>query len=118
MYLKYSVDEDTLIPLFVPNIPIQKPTFSPVTNQICYFYQNNLYLYDSKDSVVAITTDGKSNEIINGMPDWVSEEEFDIQQAFLWSPIGTHIAYLQWDEKDVPTYTIPKYNNVYLNNII
>ncbi len=113
MYLKYSVDEDTLIPMFVPNIPIQKPTFSPVTNQICYFYQNNLYLYDSIDSVVAITTDGKSNEIINGMPDWVSEEEFDIQQAFLWSPIGTHIDYLQWDEKDVPTYTIPKYNNVY-----
>jgi dipeptidyl-peptidase-4 len=47
------------------------------------------------------------------MPDWVSEEEFDIQQAFAWSPQGTHIAYLQWDESTVPEYTIQKYSTTY-----
>lgn len=113
LYMWYQVGSDTLMQLFSPNISIQKPTFSPKNDEICYFFENNLYLYNFKDAPYAITTNGKIHTIINGMPDWVSEEEFDMQQGFAWSPSGTHIAYLQWDETDVPLYTFSKYGNVY-----
>lgn len=113
IYYMYSIASDSLQAIFSNNTRIQNPTFSPQNNEICYFFENNLYIYNFKDSAFAITTNGKTNEIINGMPDWVSEEEFDITQAFMWSPQGTHIAYLQWDERNVPDYYITKYDSVY-----
>jgi dipeptidyl-peptidase-4 len=61
----------------------------------------------------AITKDGKQNEIINGATDWVYEEEFALSQAFFWSPDGSKIAYLRFDERKVMEYNMQTYGNLY-----
>jgi dipeptidyl-peptidase-4 len=94
---------------------IQEPTFSNDGNKIAYGFQNNLYIKDLiSGETRQITTDGKKNSIINGITDWVYEEEFAFVRAFEWSPNGDKLAYIKFDETDVPEYTMDVYgNNLY-----
>ncbi|MBN4071028.1 DPP IV N-terminal domain-containing protein, partial [Crocinitomix catalasitica] len=79
-------------------------------SKVGFVYQNNIYFRDLKtDEVFQITTDGSQNEIINGSTDWVYEEEFEITKAFYWSPEGTKIAYLKFDESSVRDFTMDYY---------
>lgn len=55
---------------------------------------------------IPVTIDGKINEVINGHADWVYEEEFSLTRAFEWSADGNRIAYIRFDEKAVPEFTI------------
>ena len=83
------------------------PTFSPTNDKVAFIADNNLYYKDLKSGKqITITTDGKKNSIINGLPDWVYEEEFAMERAFEWSPDGKYLAYLRFDETKVPEYTI------------
>lgn len=85
----------------------QLATFSPNSDNIAYVYENNLYIknQDSK-KITQVTTDGKYNEVINGAPDWVYEEEFGFAKAFDWNADGTKVAYYKFDEKDVPVFSM------------
>jgi len=86
---------------------IQEPTFSPDGKKIAYGYQNNLYVFDSATkSHTQITNDGKKNAIINGITDWVYEEEFAFVRAFDWNATSTHLAYIKFDETDVPEFSM------------
>ncbi|HNG90228.1 MAG TPA: DPP IV N-terminal domain-containing protein, partial [Saprospiraceae bacterium] len=60
---------------------------------------------------LAVTSDGKVNEIINGASDWVYEEEFELVRAFEWSPDGQRLAYLRFDERAVPEFTMEMYRD-------
>ncbi len=86
----------------------QIPQFSPDGNQVAFVRDNNIYLvkllYDNAESQV--TKDGKTNEIINGAPDWVNEEEFSFNSALCFNADGTKICWLRYDETDVPTYSL------------
>lgn len=85
-------------------------TFSPAENKVAYIINNNLYYKDlDKNQEVQITTDGVATKIINGGSDWVYEEEFVLVRAFEWSPDGKKIAYLRFDETDVPLFEMPIY---------
>lgn len=89
-------------------------TFSPDGKKIAFIKENNIYVKDLEGhSIDNLTTDGKKNEIINGMSDWVYEEEFGFTKAFEWSPDGKYIAYYRFDERQVPEYTLAKYNGLY-----
>ena len=89
---------------------IQEPTLSPDGNRIAYAYNNNLYIKDlTNDTVIQITSDGEANKIINGITDWVYEEEFAFVKAFDWNSTGTHLAYLQFDEQEVPEFSMDLY---------
>lgn len=86
------------------------PSFAPAGNRIAFIKENNLWLKDlASGKETPITSDGKKNEIINGLPDWVYEEEFTMYQAYQWSPDGNKIAYMKFNEKDVPSFTMPLY---------
>jgi len=86
---------------------IQEPTFSPDASMVAYVYDNNLYIKTlATDEEIQITTDGKKNEIINGVTDWVYEEEFAFVRAFDWNKTGTKIAYLKFDETNVPEFSM------------
>ena len=88
--------------------PQQVPVWSPDATQIAFVRQNNIYLvkllYDNAESQV--TKDGKFNEIINGIPDWVNEEEFGFNCALTFNADGTMLCWLRYDESRVKTYSL------------
>lgn len=85
-------------------------TLSPTANQVAYVLNNNLYVEDlDTRKATQITTNGVKNELINGMCDWVYEEEFGFSKAFQWSPDGRFIAYYEFNEKAVKEFSITKY---------
>ena len=63
--------------------------------------------------ITRITHDGKENEILNGYADWVYEEELDMSTAASWSPDGSKIAFLRFDESQVKEYNFALYDNLY-----
>lgn len=90
-------------------------TFSPVSNQVAYVMDNDLFVEDlDTKKTLQVTSNGQKNEIINGMSDWVYEEEFAFTKAFQWSPDGRFIAYYEFNEKDVKEFSMTKYEgNLY-----
>ncbi len=89
---------------------IQEPTFSPDASKVAYVFDNNIYIKDlTTGEEIQVTTDGKKNEIINGVTDWVYEEEFSFVRAFDWNASGDHLAYLRFDEVNVPEFSMDMY---------
>lgn len=86
----------------------QVPLWSPDGNQIAFVRDNNIFLvkllYDNAESQV--TTDGRRNEIINGIPDWVNEEEFGFNRSFCFNADGTMLCWIKYDESKVKTYSL------------
>jgi len=86
---------------------VQEPTFSPDGKKIAFARENNLYVYDvAAQKEVQITSDGKKNAVINGITDWVYEEEFAFVRAFDWSADSKKIAYIRFDETNVPEFSM------------
>ena len=91
---------------------IREPTFSPDGTKIAYVSDNNLFiknLFNGK--ITQITFDGKINEIINGVSDWVYEEEFSIVKTYQWNFESNKIAFLRFDETNVPEFSMDIYGN-------
>ncbi len=85
----------------------QEATFSPDGERIAFVRDNNLFIKTIRFGTEnQVTTDGKQNEIINGVPDWVYEEEFSFSKAFAWSPDSKFLAYIRFDETDVREYSM------------
>jgi dipeptidyl-peptidase-4 len=89
---------------------VRNATFSPRGDKVAYVSGNNLFMFDAATGkTTQITTDGATNQIINGTTDWVYEEEFAFDRAFWWSPKGDYIAYLRFDETAVPEFSMDVY---------
>lgn len=90
--------------------PQRGATMSHDGRMVAYQRDNNIYIsnIDYKTDK-AITTDGKVNEIIYGTPDWVYEEEFGIQNTMRWSGDDSTLAYMRFDESNVPVYSFDEY---------
>ncbi|WBL21958.1 S9 family peptidase [Zunongwangia sp. HRR-M8] len=86
---------------------VQEPTFSPDNSKLAYVFENNIYVYDVEEKKEKqITEDGKINSIINGITDWVYEEELGFVRAFQWNKKGDKIAFLRFDEAEVPEFSM------------
>lgn len=104
-YYLYDIANKKLRKLF--DFQVQEPTFSPDGKKIAYAKENNLYVYDlASNKSTPITTDGKKNSIINGITDWVYEEEFAFVKAFDWSSDSKKVAYIRFDESQVPEFSM------------
>ena len=104
-YFLYNTVSKELIKLF--DFQMQEPTFSPDGKMIAYAKENNLFAYDiTTKKSTQITNDGKKNAIINGITDWVYEEEFAFVRAFDWSKDSKKIAYIRFDESQVPEFSM------------
>lgn len=86
---------------------VQEPTFSPDGSKIGFAKANNLYIFDiASGKTTQVTTDGKKNSIINGITDWVYEEEFAFVRAYDWSADSKKLAYIRFDETAVPEFSM------------
>ncbi|MFA7379806.1 MAG: S9 family peptidase [Bacteroidia bacterium] len=88
--------------------------FSPDGNKLAYVRDNNLFCFDLKTGKeTQITTDGKTNNIINGATDWVYEEEFALSKGFYWNDNSSALAYYRFDESGVKEFGMPMYGKLY-----
>jgi dipeptidyl-peptidase-4 len=87
---------------------------SPDGSRAAYVRENNLYVETIRTGTIKrLTTDGSAS-IINATSDWVYEEEFSLRDAFEWSPDGRTIAYLRFDQSNVPEFSLINYtDNLY-----
>ena len=104
-YYLYDTNSKKVSKLF--DFQVQEPTFSPDGKKIAFARENNLYVYDiATKEIVALTKDGKKNSIINGITDWVYEEEFAFVRAFDWSKDSKKVAFIRFDESQVPEFSM------------
>lgn len=113
VYYLYNVKNRTLEPLS-NNGPQQVPLFSPDSHQIAFVRNNNIYLIKLLfgNSESQVTKDGEYNKVLNGIPDWVYEEEFAFNRAFDFSADSRMIAYIRFDESRVPMYSFQWYKGM------
>ena len=108
IFYVYNTKSDEVIQ--ISEEKIQEPTLSPDASKVAYGYKNNLYVKDlATGNVEQITFDGEKNKIINGITDWVYEEEFGFVRAFQWNTNSNKIAYLRFDETEVPEFSMDIY---------
>ena len=114
VYYIYDIRNNKLEPLSDGG-PQQTPVFSPDGNQIAFVRDNNIYLvkllYDNAESQV--TKDGKRNEIINGIPDWVYEEEFSTNSSMVFSADSKQLVWVRYDESAVKKYSMQLFKGLY-----
>ena len=107
-YYVYDIKTKTLTP--VSGNKIQEPTLSPNAGKVAYVFENNIYIKDlNSGATEQITNDGEKNKTINGITDWVYEEEYSFVRAFQWNKTGTHIAFIKFYEADVPEFSMDMY---------
>lgn len=94
---------------------VQEPKFSPNGNLVAFVVDNNLFYQDlNSNKITQITFDGKKNSIINGIGDWVYEEEFGHADFYQWSKGSDALIFVKLDETKVPEINIPIYGkNLY-----
>lgn len=113
-YYIYTIASTKLEPLSEGG-PQQVPVWSADSRQIAFVRDNNIHLikllYDNAESQV--TKDGKFNEIINGVPDWVNEEEFGHNLSFCFNADGTKICWIKYDESNVKSYALQLFKGMH-----
>lgn len=107
VYYIFNVANNRLVPLSDGG-PQQIPVWSPDGNQVAFVRDNNIFLvkllYNNAESQV--TKDGKFSEVINGLPDWVNEEEFSFNSAMVFSADSKQIVWVRYDESEVKQYSM------------
>ncbi len=114
VYYIYDVRNNKLTPLSDGG-PQQVPIFSPDGNVIAFAREGNLFLVKLLfgNAETQVTKDGKFNAIINGIPDWVNEEEFSTNRSFDFSADSKMLAWVRYDESKVPIYRIQEFKGTY-----
>lgn len=108
VYYLYDIKTNSLTK--VSNNAIQEPLLTADGTKIAYAFENNIYVFDvNKKATTQVTNDGAYNKVINGITDWVYEEEFAFVRAFDWNADGTQLAYIRFDESNVPTFSMDVY---------
>lgn len=108
-YYVYDIASKSVKPLSEKGAQ-QVASFSPDGKKIAFVRDNNLFIkFLESGEERQITTDGEHNKIINGIPDWVYEEEFAYNQAYTWMPNSEELAFVKFDESEVPMFGMPIY---------
>ncbi len=112
-YYIYTIASRKMVPLSDHGAQ-QTPLFSPDGTMIAFVRANNIFLikllYDNAESQV--TKDGKKNEVINGIPDWVNEEEFGHSRAMVFTADSKQLVWVRYDERAVCQYSMPLYKGL------
>ena len=112
-YYIYNVKNRTLAHLSEGG-PQEQPLWSRDGTMVAFVREGNLFLVKLlfNNSESQITKDGEFNKIINGKPDWVNEEEFSFARAFDFNADNSMIAWIRYDETEVPMFSFPWYKGM------
>lgn len=104
---EYDVRRNYVKPLTEAESKQMIPTFSPDGRMCAYVRDNNIWLrkFDF-DTESPVTKDGAPGKILNGITDWVYEEEFAVTNLMAWSPDSKQLAFVRFDESEVPEYVM------------
>lgn len=110
-YYVYELHSRLLRPLSLSQKVQRAPVFSPDGRMAAFVgIDNNIYIRKiDYNTEVAVTTDGSVNGIINGVPDWSYEEEFDLTCSMAWAPDNLTLSFVRYDQTRVPTYSFTLY---------
>ena len=113
VYYIFSIANNRMEPLSDGG-PQQAPVFSPDGNLIAFVRDNNIFLVKLLfgNSESQVTKDGQRNAIINGIPDWVNEEEFSTGRSLEFNADNTMLAWVRYDERNVPVYSMTEYKGL------
>lgn len=107
MVYDYDVRRNYIKPLSDSKNKQMIPTYSPDGRMCAYVMDNNIWVRKfDYDTEVQVTKDGELNKILNGITDWVYEEEFAVTNLMAWSPDSEYLAYVRFDETEVPEYSM------------
>ncbi len=79
---------------------------APTGDRVAYVRQGELYVERLADGAITRLTSGATATLVNGMTDWVYEEEFGLRDGFRWSPDGAKLAYWQFDMSGVGNFLL------------
>lgn len=107
MVYDYDVRRNYVKPLSDSKNKQMIPTYSPDGRMCAYVVDNNIWIRKfDYDTEVQVTKDGELNKVLNGITDWVYEEEFAVTNLMAWSPDSEYLAYVRFDESEVPEYSM------------
>ena len=106
----YDVRRNYVKPISESKSKLMIPTYSPDGRMCAFVRDNNIWIrkFDF-DTEVQVTKDGELNKILNGITDWVYEEEFAVTNLMAWSPDSEYLAFVRSDESDVKEYSMQMY---------
>lgn len=103
----YDVRRNFVKPLTEAKEKQMIPTFSPDGRMCAYVRDNNIWIKKfDYDTEVQVTKDGEVNKVLNGITDWVYEEEFSATNLMAWSPDSEYLTYVRSDETQVPEFSM------------
>lgn len=106
----YDVRRNYVKPISESKSKLMIPIYSPDGRMCAFVRDNNIWIrkFDF-DTEVQVTKDGELNKILNGITDWVYEEEFAVTNLMAWSPDSEYLAFVRSDESDVKEYSMQMY---------
>ena len=90
---------------------IQEPLLSPDASKVAYVFQRNLFVKDLESKKTTQLTYDGNYQTLNGITDWVYEEEFGFVRAFDWNPNSKQLVFMRFDESKVPVFSMDIYGS-------
>ena len=87
------------------------PTVSPDGSHLAYVVKGDLYRVDGATGATVRLTDDGGEDVLNGLADWVYEEELygrGTRKLYWWGPGGA-VVFLRLDDKPVKKFSIAKF---------
>ena len=90
---------------------VRDAVMSPNGRYVAFAKDNNLYIHKLDFGTEVAVTKDENTEVINGIADWLYEEEFATTALFAWSPDSKMLAFVRLDETEVPTFSWDVYSD-------
>ncbi len=97
--------------LFSEEVKVRDAVMSPNGRYVAFAKDNNLYIHKADFGTEVAVTKDENRDIINGVADWLYEEEFGITALYAWSPDSRQLAFVKLDETEVPTFSWDVYSD-------